>query len=149
MFCRFVEPHVDGERETGILLRREQRRGREMNQTEALTNQCRDLAGTMRVTAARTIETHEKLFRLMAEQRALRSRADARRTSPTVRVPELTKREIAILRLIAQGRNNREIAVTLHFALGTIKSHIRDILRKFGVPDRTIAAVEAVRMGLI
>jgi DNA-binding NarL/FixJ family response regulator len=120
-----------------------------MNQTEALTNQCRELAGTMRVTVARTIETNEKLFLLMAEQRALRSRADVRHTSPAIAVPKLTKREVAILRLIAQGRNNSEIAVTLHFALGTIKSHIRDILRKFGVTDRTIAAVEAVRMGLI
>ena len=41
------------------------------------------------------------------------------------------------------------MAVTLHFALGAIKSHIRDILRTFGVTGRTIAAVEAVRMGLM
>ena len=120
-----------------------------MNEAEVLTNQCRELAGTMRATVARSIETHEKLFRLVAEQRALRSRAVARHAMPLIPSPELTAREVAILRLIAQGRNNGEIALTLHFALGTIKSHIRDILEKFDAPDRTIAAVEAVRRGLI
>jgi DNA-binding NarL/FixJ family response regulator len=64
-------------------------------------------------------------------------------------MPSLSSRELAILRLIADGRDNEEIAKTLHFGLGTIKLHVRKILEKLGVPTRTAAAVRAVRLGLI
>ncbi len=65
------------------------------------------------------------------------------------RAPPLTSREYDILRLIAAGRENAEIAVELHFALGTIKVHVRDILAKLGSSSRTEAAVRAVRLRLI
>jgi DNA-binding NarL/FixJ family response regulator len=63
--------------------------------------------------------------------------------------PALTDRELAILQLIAEGRANDEIAVALHFGLGTIKLHVREILDKLGVPTRAAAAARAVRLGLI
>lgn len=63
--------------------------------------------------------------------------------------PELTERELQILRLIAEGNDNEEIAAALHFALGTIKLHVRGILEKLGARSRTAAAVRAVRLGLI
>jgi DNA-binding NarL/FixJ family response regulator len=61
----------------------------------------------------------------------------------------LTPRELEILRLIADGTGNQEIAERLHLGLGTVKGHIRDILEKMSANDRTQAAVLALRRGLI
>ena len=61
----------------------------------------------------------------------------------------LTPREVDVLRLIADGRANTEIALELHIGLGTVKGHIRDILEKLSAADRTQAAVLALRRGLI
>ena len=61
----------------------------------------------------------------------------------------LTQREIEILRLVADGVGNVEIAQRLYLGLGTVKGHIRDILEKLSASDRTQAAVTALRRGLI
>jgi NarL family two-component system response regulator LiaR len=61
----------------------------------------------------------------------------------------LTPRETDVLRLIADGRANTEIADGLHIGLGTVKGHIRDILEKLSANDRTQAAVTALRKGYI
>ncbi|RPJ24286.1 MAG: DNA-binding response regulator [Chloroflexi bacterium] len=60
----------------------------------------------------------------------------------------LTEREIGILRLIAEGRSNKEIAATLYLTEGTIKGYISTIFDKLGVEDRTQAALYAVKHGL-
>lgn len=61
----------------------------------------------------------------------------------------LTPRETEVLRLIANGAGNTDIAGTLHIGLGTVKGHIRDILEKLAASDRTQAAVVALRRGYI
>jgi DNA-binding NarL/FixJ family response regulator len=61
----------------------------------------------------------------------------------------LTLRETEILRAIANGHSNSEIADELHIGLGTVKGHIRDILEKLSAADRTQAAVVALRKGYI
>lgn len=61
----------------------------------------------------------------------------------------LTPRETEILRLIASGHGNAEIANELFIGLGTVKGHIRDILERLAANDRTHAAVVALRRGLI
>ncbi len=61
----------------------------------------------------------------------------------------LTDREIEILQLIVRGRSNAEIADTLFLTVGTIKTHVRHILNKLCVDDRTHAAVLALRAGII
>lgn len=61
----------------------------------------------------------------------------------------LTSRETEILRLIADGKANGEIAERLYIGLGTVKGHIRDILAKLSASDRTQAAVVALRKGYI
>lgn len=82
---------------------------------------------------------NELLGRLAAETP---SRRDA--------LPErLTPREAAVLRLLAQGRTNREIAAELRVAVGTVKVHIEHILAKLAVSDRTQAAVRALELGLL
>jgi DNA-binding NarL/FixJ family response regulator len=62
--------------------------------------------------------------------------------------PNLTEREFDVLRLLAQGRSNKEIAVSLHLTEGTIKGYVSAILAKLGVADRTQAALYAVKHGL-
>ena len=61
----------------------------------------------------------------------------------------LTPREVDVLRLIAEGQANGEIAERLHLGLGTVKGHVRDILEKLSANDRAHAAVSALRRGLI
>jgi NarL family two-component system response regulator LiaR len=65
------------------------------------------------------------------------------------RVADLTEREHDVLRLIAQGRSNREIADELHITEGTVKGHVSNILSKLHLQDRTQAALFAVRSGLV
>jgi DNA-binding NarL/FixJ family response regulator len=61
----------------------------------------------------------------------------------------LTPRELDVLRLIAEGAGNSEIGERLNIALGTVKGHIHDILDKLSAADRTQAAVNALRRGLL
>jgi len=61
----------------------------------------------------------------------------------------LSERELEILRLIARGASNREVAATLFLAEGTVKNHVTNILGKLGVRDRTQAAIKAKDSGLI
>jgi len=71
------------------------------------------------------------------------------RTAQRKAAPRLSQHELAILRLIAEGHGNEEIADLLHFGHGTIKLHVRGILEKFDTSSRTVAAVRAVRLGII
>jgi len=61
----------------------------------------------------------------------------------------LTPRETDILKLVAEGVGNNEIAERLHVGLGTVKGHVADILAKLSASDRAHAAVTAYRRGLI
>ncbi len=62
---------------------------------------------------------------------------------------DLTPREVEVLKLIAQGLNNKEIASALSLAVSTVKFHVGSILGKLNLSDRTQAALWAVRMGLV
>jgi DNA-binding NarL/FixJ family response regulator len=76
----------------------------------------------------------------------------AARLMREVRAPEspekLTERETDVLRLLALGRANKEIALELNIGEKTVKTHVSAILRKLGVPSRTQAALYAARIGL-
>ncbi len=61
----------------------------------------------------------------------------------------LTPREAQVLRHIAFGLSNREIARSLGISVETVKEHVQNILRKTGASDRTDAAVRAVRLGVV
>lgn len=61
----------------------------------------------------------------------------------------LTVRETEILRLLASGYANREIAAALHLAEGTVKNHVSHVLLKLGVRDRTRAVLRALHLGLL
>ncbi|KKD06421.1 response regulator [Streptomyces sp. WM6386] len=68
---------------------------------------------------------------------------------PPVAAPALSPREIDILRLVARGRTNREIAAQLYLSEGTVKNHISRILSRLALRDRTQAALRARDLGLL
>lgn len=71
------------------------------------------------------------------------------RPDPKADEVPLTRREYQVLRHLAYGLSNREIGFSLKISVETVKEHIQNILRKFDMPDRTAAAVWAVKRGLV
>jgi two-component system NarL family response regulator len=63
--------------------------------------------------------------------------------------PELSAREVQVLELIVRGLPNKQIAYTLNIAEHTVKNHVKNILSKLGVQDRTQAATAAIQRGII
>jgi two-component system NarL family response regulator len=63
--------------------------------------------------------------------------------------PELTVREVEILRLVAEGESNKVIGDKLGITEGTVKTHVKALLKKLHAPGRTAAVREAVHQGLI
>ena len=91
----------------------------------------------------------------LAEGRAVLARlepgADARPGRPRAahRVESLTDRELEVLRLVALGRSNRQIAAELYLALGTVKAHVHAICAKLGAQNRVEAIARARDDGLL
>lgn len=63
--------------------------------------------------------------------------------------PELSERELEVLRLMAQGMSNLEIGAALNIGESTVKSHVNRILSKLGVSDRTQAVIVSVKRGIV
>jgi DNA-binding NarL/FixJ family response regulator len=74
---------------------------------------------------------------------------DAPRSRPQPLVVPLSGRELDVLRLLAGGRSNREIAAALYLAEGTVKNHVTNVLGKLGARDRTQAALRARALDLL
>jgi DNA-binding NarL/FixJ family response regulator len=64
-------------------------------------------------------------------------------------IEPLTARELEVLQLIVDGYNNGAIGRNLYISVGTVKTHVRNVLRKLCVEDRTQAAIRALRSGLV
>jgi two-component system, NarL family, response regulator len=62
---------------------------------------------------------------------------------------ELSSRELEVLEMIAKGATNREIATTLGISDSTVKAHVASIMNKLDATDRTMAATQAIRRGLV
>ncbi len=84
--------------------------------------------------------------KLLTEFASMIKRADERQQVPT---PRLTDREMEVLRLVAKGLNNRDIAKQLFISENTVKNHIRNILEKLQLHSRMEAVVYAVREKLL
>ena len=90
------------------------------------------------------------MIRPAMTERVLRGLEHVRRDYDTMSPPEpLTVREVEVLRLMAGGYSNREIADALGMAEGTVKNHASSILSKLGVRDRTRAVLTALERGLL
>lgn len=75
--------------------------------------------------------------------------AQGKSRKPSWEEHDLTEREITVLRLVADGKTNKEIANTLDLSEKTVKNHVRNIFHKLQVYDRTQAAILGIRKGLI
>lgn len=130
---------------------------------EQLFRQAAELAAALRAgpEAAQTAHDHGRWLLARGEAgrgQPLLDRAQALWASlgeavapappPSPRAVELTPREREVLRLVAQGRSNREIAAALHVSGKTVATHLEHIYRKLGVDTRAAASVYAVKAGL-
>jgi DNA-binding NarL/FixJ family response regulator len=100
-----------------------------------------DLLRALRDTAAGRASLHPE-----AQQHLMRQVVESE--TPPLHA-SLTKREADILRLIAEGRSNKEIALALSLTEGTVKGYVSTIFDKLGVADRTQAALYAVKHGQV
>jgi NarL family two-component system response regulator LiaR len=102
-----------------------------------------ELADAVRKAAAREAILHPRVA-----ARVVRELHGARRDEPNV-FRELSDRELEVLKLIAEGLSNAEIAGRLYVSEKTVKSHVSNILGKLHLVDRTQAAVYAWRQGVV
>jgi NarL family two-component system response regulator LiaR len=87
---------------------------------------------------------HPEVMRKLMDQVTAQSRSNKQEN-----VPQLTDREQEVIRLVVQGKSNREIADALVISEKTAKAHISNILGKLGLDDRTQMAVYAIKYGLV
>jgi two-component system NarL family response regulator len=80
--------------------------------------------------------------KLLTEFKSMIQRTDERRLVPA---PRLTDRELEVLKLVATGMNNRDIAKELFISENTVKNHVRNILEKLQLHSRMEAVVYAMR----
>jgi DNA-binding NarL/FixJ family response regulator len=112
----------------------------------------KDVSGYDLAEAVRTVAAGGALIEPSVARKVV---AEFARLAPPARTAEvglaepLSEREVDILRLLAQGLTNRQIADRLSLAEGTVKNYITAILQKLGTRDRTQAALRARELGVI
>jgi DNA-binding NarL/FixJ family response regulator len=107
----------------------------------------KDISYQQLMNAIRAIAAGGTVFQPAITQRLLR--ATPAIADDAMPVEELTARELEVVRLMAGGYSNKEIAHALGTAEGTIKNQVSSILAKFGVRDRTRAVLKALEAGLL
>ena len=108
----------------------------------------KDVSYHQLIAAIRAVAGGATVFQPAVTERLLRL-ADQVHVDSLTPLETLTTREIEVVRLMAGGYSNREIAYALGTADGTIKNHVSSILAKFGVRDRTRAVLKALEAGLL
>ncbi len=105
-----------------------------------------ELPGAVRAVArGQALITPSMATKLLGEFNMLSRRVDAQHDN----APKLTERETEVLRLVAKGMSNKEIAADLVIAENTVKNHVRNILEKLQLRSRMEAALYAVREKLV
>lgn len=108
----------------------------------------KDATTTELAEAIRRVAAGDAYFHPLITQALLHS-ARPGSQSPATLQPALTGRELAVLQLMATSATNRTIAEQLHVSEETVRTHVKNILRKLSQPNRTQAVLEGVRRGLI
>ncbi|MEU7870761.1 response regulator transcription factor [Dactylosporangium sp. NPDC049140] len=103
------------------------------------------------VHAVRTVAAGQALLDPAVTLRVIESYASAPAADPraAARLAELTEREVDVLRLVARGQSNAEIAATLFLGEATVKTYVSRMLTKLGLRDRVQAVAFAYESGLI
>lgn len=112
----------------------------------------KDVSGTELATAIRSIASGDAALQPSVARKVMDAFARMAQPAPvsTQRFVEpLSGRERAVLSLLARGLSNKEIALQLFLAEGTVKNHVSAILQKIDARDRTQAALKAREMGLL
>ncbi len=112
----------------------------------------KDVALEELVGAIRALAAGETLVQPALTDRLLRGLSTRPEPDDFTHLPTpepLTPRETEVLRLLASGFTNRQIAEALFLAEGTVKNHISTVLAKLGVKDRTRAVLRALHLGLL
>jgi DNA-binding NarL/FixJ family response regulator len=109
----------------------------------------KDVQPEQLVDAIRVVAAGNSLFGPAATQRLLDRFAPPPSDSATAKLGQLTDREREILKLIAQGHSNAELAQRLYLSEATVKTHVSAILRKLAVRDRVQAVIAAYEAGLV
>lgn len=110
----------------------------------------KDVALEELLSAVRAVAEGKTLVRPVVTERLMKGLGQLRTDFSSLSQPDpLTERETEILRLMAGGYSNKEIAGALSVAEGTVKNHVSNILSKMGVRDRTRAVLKALEAGLI
>jgi DNA-binding NarL/FixJ family response regulator len=112
----------------------------------------KDSESSQIVAAIRAISRGESLIHPSVASKILAEfslMAQKKGKKPAWAEHDLTEREITVLRLVADGKTNKEIANNLDLSEKTVKNHVRNIFHKLQVYDRTQAAILAIRKGLI
>lgn len=105
-----------------------------------------DLVQAVRAAHLDQVQLHPEVARKLMS--AVAAKEEPATASRAASAEDLTKREMEVLRLIASGLNNREIAQKLVISHKTVKTHVSSILGKLHLDDRTQAAIYALRHGL-
>ena len=108
----------------------------------------KDVSYQQLLAAIRAVAGGATVFQPAVTERLLRAGSAVRIDAEAPR-EQLTAREAEVVRLMAGGYSNREIARALGTAEGTIKNHVSSILAKFGARDRTRAVLKALETGLL
>lgn len=102
------------------------------------------------VDAIKTVERGETLIQPAVTEKVLKGLQGLSVTFESFDTPEsLSTKELEILRLVAAGYSNKEIADTIHKSTGTVKNQVSTIMAKLGVRDRTRAVLKALELGWI
>ena len=110
----------------------------------------KDVSLDQLVNAVKTVAAGGSLVAPMVTQRLLSGLERMHNEFTSLDRPDpLTERETEILRLMAGGYSNKEIANSLGVAEGTVKNHVSNILSKLGVRDRTRAVLKAFELGIV
>jgi len=108
----------------------------------------KDVSYDQLIAAIRAVAGGATVFQPAVTERLLRV-ADRVHIATDTPIERLTEREVQVVRLMAGGYSNKEIADALGTAEGTIKNHVSSILAKLGVRDRTRAVLKALEAGLL
>lgn len=110
----------------------------------------KDVALEELLEAVRSVAAGKTIVKPAVTQRLLKGLGKIRNDFSSLEQPDpLTERETEILRLMAGGYSNKEIANALNVAEGTVKNHVSNVLSKMGVRDRTRAVLKAFEAGVI
>ncbi len=110
----------------------------------------KDVSLEQLVEAVRTVAAGGSLVAPAVTQRLKAGAGRIQNAFTSLDQPDpLTERETEILRLLAGGYSNKEIANSLRVAEGTVKNHVSNILSKLGVRDRTRAVLKALELGIV